>query len=192
MRSLCGLIRLLSLPPSSLTYFASNNWFFTPGDHKTLVWCPACRVMCEYPSCSFIRSWDFLQLILVFSSLTLVSPMIWQISRASNERCIFGKIPWRRDWLPTPVFLPGEFQWQRSLAGCTPWGCKEFNMMERLTHCFTTVFTMLHIDKDKSQTYTILKYQESAKVPVTRKFLFNLQASGYSHTKNISSSLKYL
>ena len=28
-----------------------------------------------------------------------------------------GKIPWRRDWLSTPVFLPGEFHGQRSLAG---------------------------------------------------------------------------
>ena len=28
-----------------------------------------------------------------------------------------GKIPWRREWLPTPVFLPGEFHGQRSLAG---------------------------------------------------------------------------
>ena len=28
-----------------------------------------------------------------------------------------GKIPWRREWQPTPVFLPGEFQGQRSLAG---------------------------------------------------------------------------
>ena len=27
------------------------------------------------------------------------------------------KIPWRREWQPTPVFLPGEFQGQRSLAG---------------------------------------------------------------------------
>ena len=28
-----------------------------------------------------------------------------------------GKIPWRREWLPsTPVFLPGEFHRQRSLA----------------------------------------------------------------------------
>ena len=32
-----------------------------------------------------------------------------------------GKIPWRRAWQPTPVFLPG----QRSLEGCGPWGCKE-------------------------------------------------------------------
>ena len=28
-----------------------------------------------------------------------------------------GKIPWRREWLPTPVFLPGESHGQRSLAG---------------------------------------------------------------------------
>ena len=27
------------------------------------------------------------------------------------------KIPWRREWQPTPVFLPGEFHGQRSLAG---------------------------------------------------------------------------
>ena len=36
-----------------------------------------------------------------------------------------GKIPWRREWLPTPVFLPGEFHKQRSLLGYSPWGHKE-------------------------------------------------------------------
>ena len=36
-----------------------------------------------------------------------------------------GKIPWRRKWQPTPVFLPGKSHGQRSLAGCSPWGCKE-------------------------------------------------------------------
>ena len=33
-----------------------------------------------------------------------------------------GKIPWRRRWQPTPVFLPGESQGQRSLAGHSPRG----------------------------------------------------------------------
>ena len=28
-----------------------------------------------------------------------------------------GKIPWRREWPPTPIFLPGEFHGQRSLVG---------------------------------------------------------------------------
>ena len=29
------------------------------------------------------------------------------------------------NWQPTPIFLPGEFQGQRSLAGYSPWGHKE-------------------------------------------------------------------
>ena len=36
-----------------------------------------------------------------------------------------GKIPWRRAWKPTPVFLPGESHGQRSLAGYSPWDRKE-------------------------------------------------------------------
>ena len=35
------------------------------------------------------------------------------------------KIPWRREWQPTPVFLPGESRGQRSLVGCSPWGHEE-------------------------------------------------------------------
>ena len=31
-----------------------------------------------------------------------------------------GKIPWRRKWQPTPVFLPGESHGQRSLVGYNP------------------------------------------------------------------------
>ena len=42
------------------------------------------------------------------------------------------KIPWRKEWQPTPVFLPGEFHGQRSLLGYSPWSCKEFDMTEWL------------------------------------------------------------
>ena len=44
-----------------------------------------------------------------------------------------GKIPWRREWLPTPVFLPGEFQGQRSFAGYSPWDHKALDRTELLT-----------------------------------------------------------
>ena len=44
-----------------------------------------------------------------------------------------GKIPWRRDWQSTPVFLPGEFHGQSSLAGYSPWDCKESDTTEH-TH----------------------------------------------------------
>ena len=43
------------------------------------------------------------------------------------------KIPWRRIWQPTPVFLPGEFHGQRSLAGYSPWGCNESDTTEQLS-----------------------------------------------------------
>ena len=41
-----------------------------------------------------------------------------------------GKIPWRRKWKPTPVFLPGKFHRQRTLVGYSPWGCKELDTNE--------------------------------------------------------------
>ena len=45
-----------------------------------------------------------------------------------------GKIPWRRAWQPTPVFLPRESRGQRSLVGCTPQGHKEMGTAEQRTH----------------------------------------------------------
>ena len=41
-----------------------------------------------------------------------------------------GKIPWRREWLPTPVFLSGKSHEQRSLAVYSIWGHKESDMTE--------------------------------------------------------------
>ena len=44
-----------------------------------------------------------------------------------------GKIPWRRAWQPTPVFLPGEFHGQRNLVDSSPWGLRESDTTEQLT-----------------------------------------------------------
>ena len=44
------------------------------------------------------------------------------------------EVPLKKEWQSTPVFLPGEFHGQRSLAGYSPWGCKELDLTERLTH----------------------------------------------------------
>ena len=40
------------------------------------------------------------------------------------------KIPWRRKWQPTPVFLPGKSRGQRSLVGYSPQGCNESDTTE--------------------------------------------------------------
>ena len=50
------------------------------------------------------------------------------------RRCRFDpwvrKIPWRRAWQLTPVFLPGESHGQRSLVGYSPWGHRESDTTE--------------------------------------------------------------
>ena len=50
------------------------------------------------------------------------------------KRCGFdpwvGKIPWRREWQPVPVFLPGKSHGQRSLVGHSLWDHKESDMTE--------------------------------------------------------------
>ena len=43
-----------------------------------------------------------------------------------------GRIPWRREWQPTAVLLPGKFRGLRSLVGDSPWGRKELDTTERL------------------------------------------------------------
>ena len=52
-----------------------------------------------------------------------------------------GKIPWRREWLPTPVFLPGEFHGQRSLVGYSPWGRRVGRDLETNTIAATQMQT---------------------------------------------------
>ena len=57
-----------------------------------------------------------------------------------------GKIPWRREWQLTLVFLPGEFHGQGSLADYSPRGCKESDTTERVT------LSLSHIPNVQSPT----------------------------------------
>ena len=41
-----------------------------------------------------------------------------------------GKIPWRKEWQPTPVILPGESHGQRRLMDYSSWGGEELDMTE--------------------------------------------------------------
>ena len=65
---------------------------------------------------------------------------------SGNKRCKFDswvwKILWRRKWIPTPVFLPGKFHGERSLAGYSPWGHEESDTTEcACTHTHTHTHT---------------------------------------------------
>ena len=62
---------------------------------RTVRWCSGKESACQCRRCSR-RGFD---------------PWVW-------------KIPWRRKWQPTLVFLPRKSHGWRSLVGCSPWGCK--------------------------------------------------------------------
>ena len=60
------------------------------------------------------------------------------LQRRSRKRQGFNpwvrKIPWRKAWKLTPIFLPREAHGQKSLAVCGPWGRKESDMTEVTYH----------------------------------------------------------
>ena len=56
----------------------------------------------------------------------------WPACRRPSFDPWVGKLPWRRKWQPTQVFLPGESQGQRSLVGYSPWGHKASDTSEWL------------------------------------------------------------
>ena len=65
---------------------------------------------------------------------------LWLISKKPTCQCRrhgfdpwVGKIPWRRKWHPTPVFLPGKSHGQRSLADYSPRGRTESDTTEQLS-----------------------------------------------------------
>ena len=69
----------------------------------------------------------------------LVAQMVMNLP-AIHQVDMVGKIPWRGEWKPPPLFFPGEFHWKRSLAGYSPWCCEDLDMSEWLT-----LFSMDHL-----------------------------------------------
>ena len=57
---------------------------------------------------------------LYYKGASLVAQTVKHLS-AMQETWVV-KIPWRRKWQPTPVFLPGKSHGRRSLVGYCPWG----------------------------------------------------------------------
>ena len=71
--------------------------------------------------------------------------------------------PWRREWLPTPVFLPGKLHGQGSLMGYRPWGCKESDMTEWLTHWLDIYVHCERISPHAINTYSSPKFYSISK-----------------------------
>ena len=87
-----------------------------------------------YQTNEWINEWDFLEVgsrTWIFEIFTRGLPR-WYSGKESACQCgrprfdpWIGKIPWRREWKLTPVFLPGESHGQGTLEGYSPRGHKE-------------------------------------------------------------------
>ena len=91
--------------------------------------CGECLQLCQILSCL----WFYVNFLVIRASL--VTQLVKNLP-ALGETWVrsLGRddpLEWPRKWLP--VFLPGEFHGQKSLAGCSTWCCKELDMTEQLT-----------------------------------------------------------
>ena len=71
------------------------------------------------------RAWFWYRvdkLIELPGGLVLKNPPAMQEMQEMPIQSLGQKMPWRRVWQPTPVFLPGKSQGQKNLAGYSPWG----------------------------------------------------------------------
>ena len=110
-----------------------------------------------------------------------------------------GTPPWRWKWQPTPVFLPGEFHGQRSLAGYSPWGCKDLDTTEWLTlnfhelkgACIFSDYSFVWVYAQNSDCWII--WQLLFLVFWGTSILFSIVAAPNLHTQPIKKqSLKLL
>ena len=96
-------------------------------DHKTLF--------------LYLQTPEIFRLLYIIGKASLIAQMVKQSICLQWRRPRFnpwvGKIPWRREWLPSPVFLHKEPHGQRSLVGYSSWGRKESDVTEQLTHTHT-------------------------------------------------------
>ena len=89
---------------------------------------------------------------------------------------LVGKIPWRRKWQHTPVFLPGKSHGQRSLVGYSLWGCKELDTTQQLTQTHTK-----HLSKKRRK----IRWKK------TGKMLIIVKARGRVHEGSLYSSFYF-
>ena len=111
----CCLTGLLcSVHISSFFFFSPLDWIISSGLPLSL--------LNLYPACSSI--------LLGPSRQAAVHGVAKSQTRLSDFTFTFHYTHWRRQWQPTPVFLPGESQGRGSLVSCHLWGHTESDTTE--------------------------------------------------------------
>ena len=83
----------------------------------------------------------------------------------------------RRQWQPTPVFLPREALGQRSLVGCCPWGSTESDTTEVTQHACVHCLVMILLPLD-----TLFIFGCAGSLLLPAGFSLVVESRGYSLT----------
>ena len=132
-----GTLRLckLSITPQTFTTSFNVLWlnYYSDGRHM-VIFLSQClgKAFSSYLFIHFLvyinmDSWIFILLVETYPQLGLSRWLSGKERRRGFDPWV-RKIPWRKKWQHTPVFLPGESHGQRSLVGYGPWGPKESDM----------------------------------------------------------------
>ena len=97
-----------------LMYVHSDLWKYIKKRQK-----PPWVISCLYFMYFHFHLWASLVVQILKNLPAMQETRVWSLGQEDS---------FEREWLPTPVFLPGEFHGQRSLVGCSPWGHKELDM----------------------------------------------------------------
>ena len=81
-------------------------------------------------SCPNLLQHGFIFLSLLCTVIAVYIASLYTISPSVTSLSLFTFMHWRRQWQPTPVFLPGESQGWGSLVGCYLWGRTESDTTE--------------------------------------------------------------
>ena len=130
-----------------------NWWICQDEEEKRLAYGEQRYVQClmrchpQLPEISNTSDWIYALQTSIFNKVRIC------LQCRRHRRCRFnpwvGKIPWRRKWQPTPVFLPEKSHGQSNLVDCSSKGCKELDTAERLSTrislslCVTCVCVLL-------------------------------------------------
>ena len=90
------------------------------------------RSMITNVLCVLLRNINYFMLSVGFPGGSVVKKKNLPALQETQFNPSVGKIPWRRAWQTTSVFLPGESHGQKSLVCYSPWGRKELDMTEEL------------------------------------------------------------
>ena len=125
------------------------TYLLSPGSHLS-AFCRY-RLVCRFIS---LCKWDYTVYAVFFNDFLQYNYVeihpCWLRQQRASLKCRrpgfdpwIRKIPWRRKWQPTPVFLPGKSHGWRSLVGYTPWGHRVRHYWATNTHTRTHTFSII-------------------------------------------------